>query len=140
MKRLLRKPLFWLTLQLVATFGVLAWAGGLEYTRVPDTPSYLDAIDAEDLSAVLPMPWAGMMTLATHVQPDLLAAAAGPEITATLIGLLLLGVGYLATYLLLVSLVSFPFSRYFVSMTLFLPSALCAQLFVIWQRILPTRD
>lgn len=56
---------------------------------------------------------------------------------STLIGLLALGVGYFAAYLLLVSLVSFPFTRYFVSLTLFLPSALCAQLFVMWRRILP---
>lgn len=60
------------------------------------------------------------------------------SVLAALIGLLALGVGYFAAYLLLVSLVSFPFTRYFVSLTLFLPSALCAQLFVIWQRILPS--
>ena len=60
-----------------------------------------------------------------------------PNALATLVGLLALGVGYFAAYLLLVSLVSFPFTRYFVSLTLFLPSALCAQLFVMWGRILP---
>ncbi|MGB5161191.1 MAG: hypothetical protein WBO69_06095 [Thermoanaerobaculia bacterium] len=60
------------------------------------------------------------------------------SVLAALIGLLALGVGYFAAYLLLVSLVSFPFTRYFVSLTLFLPSALCAQLFVMWQRILPS--
>ena len=59
------------------------------------------------------------------------------NVLATLIGLLALGVGYFAAYLLLVSLISFPFTRYFVSLTLFLPSALCAQLFVMWRRILP---
>jgi hypothetical protein len=57
---------------------------------------------------------------------------------ATLIGLLTLGAGYFAAYLLLVSLVSFPFTRYFVSLTVFLPSALCAQILVPWQRILPS--
>jgi hypothetical protein len=57
---------------------------------------------------------------------------------ATLIGLLTLGAGYFAAYLLLVSLVSFPFTRYFVSLTLLLPSALCAQILEPWQRILPS--
>ena len=63
-----------------------------------------------------------------------------PSLLPTLISLLVLGVGYFAAYLMLVSLVSFPFTRYFVSLTLFLPSALCAQLFVMWQRILPAKD
>jgi hypothetical protein len=134
-KETLRKPLFWLSLQLVVIFGVLAWTGGLEYTRVADTPSYLIAADVESLTdalshhrtlgypfflrsvrtfghwlnpvptfqillyfaslflfwysvrrfsgsgwlawaAVVPLPWAGVMTLATFVQPDFLAAAA----------------------------------------------------------------
>ena len=61
-----------------------------------------------------------------------------PNALATLVGLLALGVGYFAAYLLVISLVSFPFTRYFVSLTLFLPSALCAQLFVMWQRIVPS--
>jgi len=132
---ILRKPLFWLTLQLMVTIGVLAWTGGLEYTRVPDTPSYLNVADAGSLTetlshyrslgyplflravrafglwlnpvpavqvlfyfgslylfwygvrrysgsgwlawaSVVPLPWAGVMTLATFVQPDFLAAAA----------------------------------------------------------------
>ena len=60
-----------------------------------------------------------------------------PSLLPTLIGLLVLGVGYFAAYLMLVSLVSFPFTRYFVSLTLLLPSALCAQLFAMWRRILP---
>jgi len=59
------------------------------------------------------------------------------NVLSTLIGLLVLGVGYFAAYLLLVSLISFPFTRYFVSLTLFLPCALCAQLFLMWRRILP---
>jgi hypothetical protein len=62
-----------------------------------------------------------------------------PAVLSTLIGLVLLGAGYFAAYLLLVSLVSFPFVRYFVSLTLFLPSAICAQLWVMWSRILPSR-
>jgi hypothetical protein len=62
-----------------------------------------------------------------------------PGVLSTLIGLVLLGAGYFAAYLLLVSLVSFPFVRYFVSLTLFLPSAICAQLWVMWSRILPSR-
>lgn len=59
-----------------------------------------------------------------------------PKILSTLVALLVLGTGYFAAYLLLVSLVSFPFTRYFVSLTLFLRSALTAQLFVMWRRVL----
>jgi len=62
--------------------------------------------------------------------------ARGSERNRALIALLVLGVGYFATYLLLVSLVSFPAPQYFVSMTLFLPSAICVQVFEIWRRIL----
>ncbi len=47
-----------------------------------------------------------------------------------------LGTGYFVTYLALVSLVSYPFARYFVSTTLLLPSVLAAALFEIWRRIL----
>lgn len=35
------------------TFAVLAWFGGLEYTRAPDTPSYLNVADAESWTEVL---------------------------------------------------------------------------------------
>lgn len=134
-RRLLGHPLFWLSLQLAVTFGVLAAAGGLEHERVPDTPSYLDAAKADSLlealahyrslgypaflrlvttpehwlspvpalqvglyflslylfwlaverlsgsgwfalAATLPLPWAGVMTLATYIQPDFLASVA----------------------------------------------------------------
>jgi len=44
-----------------------------------------------------------------------------------------MGVAYFATYLVLVSLMSFPIPDYFVSMTLFLPNAICVQLFEIWR-------
>ncbi len=69
------------------------------------------------------------------------AGAEAPEArwsarTRALVALLIVGVGYFATYLLLVSVVSFPAPQYFVSMTLFLPSAICVQLFEIWRRIL----
>jgi len=93
------------------------------------------------------------MTLATFVQPDFLAAAAAVVAVSCLLVLAVgpanigwwIGLGVasfesdraLAAYLLLVSLISFPFTRYFVSLTLFLPSALCAQFFVMWRRILP---
>lgn len=53
MTEIVRKPLFWLTLQLAVTFAVLAWSGGLEYTRVPDTPSYLNVADAESWTEAL---------------------------------------------------------------------------------------
>jgi len=59
-----------------------------------------------------------------------------PETLSTLVALLAIGVGYFAAYLLLISLVSFPFTRYFVSLTLFLPSALTVQLFVMWRGVL----
>lgn len=49
----LRKPFFWFTLQLVATLIVLAWAGGLEYYRHPDTVSYLNAAQAESWTEAL---------------------------------------------------------------------------------------
>ena len=49
----LRKPFFWFTLQLVVTLIVLAWAGGLEYYRHPDTVSYLNAAQAESWTEAL---------------------------------------------------------------------------------------
>jgi hypothetical protein len=52
--------------------------------------------------------------------------------------LLLLGlvaVSYFLLYTFLISLVSFPFQRYFLSTILFLPSALTAILFEIWRRV-----
>ena len=60
--------------------------------------------------------------------------------TRAVLALLLVGVGYFAAYLVLVSVVSFPIPNYFVSMTLFLPSAICVQLFEIWRRILAPRE
>ncbi len=65
-------------------------------------------------------------------------AEASPDLL--LLGLLVLGLGYFLAYLFLVSLVSFPFLRYFRSMILFLPSALCAELFEIWRGILAPRQ
>lgn len=55
---------------------------------------------------------------------------------ASLTMLTILAVGYFVAYLLLVSCTYFPFDRYFVSMTLFIPSALTAVLFEMWRRIL----
>jgi uncharacterized membrane protein len=65
------------------------------------------------------------------------AAAQGnhPTTQETLVALALLGVGFFSGYLVLVSLVSFPFTRYFESMILFVPTMLCAQLFAIWRQI-----
>lgn len=62
-----------------------------------------------------------------------------PARVSALVALLIVAVAYFASYLLLVSLVSFPVSRYFVSMTVFLPSAISAQLFEIWRGILTAR-
>ena len=50
-----------------------------------------------------------------------------------------LALAYYFGYLLLVSCTYFPFDRYFVSLTLFLPSAIVACLFVVWRRILRPR-
>ena len=60
---------------------------------------------------------------------------AGPSAEAVLVSLIILGLGYFVIYLLLVSLVSFPFQRYFQSMILFLPTTMCVQVFEIWRRI-----
>ena len=53
--------------------------------------------------------------------------------------LAILAFGYFATYLLLVSCTYFPFERYLVSMTLFIPSALVASLLEIWRLIIQPR-
>ena len=53
-----------------------------------------------------------------------------------LAGLAAIAVGFFLGYLALLSLVSFPFERYFVGAVIFLPSTLCAMLFVLWRRIL----
>jgi hypothetical protein len=53
-----------------------------------------------------------------------------------LLGFIAFGVIYFASYLTLVCLVSLPYQRYLVSMTLFLPGILCVVLFAVWQRIL----
>ena len=58
---------------------------------------------------------------------------------ASLSMLTLLALTYFSSYLLLVSCTFFPFDRYFVSLTLFIPSALVACLFEIWRRILIPR-
>lgn len=52
-----------------------------------------------------------------------------------LLTLVLMACGYFTASLLSVSLVSFPFARYFLSMTLLLPSALVALLFETWRWI-----
>ena len=58
-----------------------------------------------------------------------------PTTQQTLVALAILGIGFFSGYLFLVSLVSFPFPRYFQSMILFIPTMLCAQLFAIWRQI-----
>ncbi len=50
-----------------------------------------------------------------------------------------LGVVFFLSYLLLLSLVSLPYDRYYFGTVLFLPSVLCAGLFVLWRRILTAR-
>ncbi|MDH3403043.1 MAG: hypothetical protein OES32_12995 [Acidobacteriota bacterium] len=47
-------------------------------------------------------------------------------------GLLLLGGSYFLAYVLLISLLSFPFSRYYYGTVLLLPSALCAAAAALW--------
>ncbi|MEZ5332904.1 MAG: hypothetical protein R2991_12835 [Thermoanaerobaculia bacterium] len=51
-----------------------------------------------------------------------------------LAGLWVIGLGTFLLYLALTCLVSYPFRRYFLSMDLFLPSALAATLFDVWRR------
>ena len=46
---------------------------------------------------------------------------------------------FFLSYLLLLSLVSLPYDRYYFGTVLFLPSVLCAGLFVLWRRILTAR-
>ena len=58
---------------------------------------------------------------------------------ASLTMLAILAVSYFAAYLLVVSCTYFPFDRYFVSLTLFIPSALAAGLFETWRGILKPR-
>ena len=64
------------------------------------------------------------------------AGSEHPSLQRSLAVITLVGCGYFFGYLLLVSLVSFPFERYFQSMIVFIPSVLCAQLYGIWCRIL----
>lgn len=59
-----------------------------------------------------------------------------PSLQRSLAVITAVGCSYFLGYLLLVSLVSFPFQRYFLSMIVFIPSVLCAQLYGIWRRIL----
>lgn len=57
-----------------------------------------------------------------------------------LVGLGCLTVGHFGAYLLLVSLVSFPFPRYFTSILLFVPALLCALIFESWRLIIGLDD
>lgn len=70
-----------------------------------------------------------------EVPADSSATFAGSR-AASLSMLTLLAASYFGAYLLLVSATYFPFDRYLVSLTLFIPSALVATLFEIWRRIL----
>ena len=87
------------------------------------------------LVALLSLPILILQQRAGPQAPEVRKSARIPALLA----LMILGVGFFAAYLLLVCLVSFPVPRYFVSMTLFLPSAICVQVFEIWRRILPLR-
>ena len=109
----------------------LKWVRGALIYGLDQLSNYLWIVGPV-VGLMLSMP---IFLLATRPSPGS-AVDLDSTIFSTLIGLLALGVGYFAAYLLLVSLVSFPFTRYFVSLTLFLPSALCVQLYVVWSRIL----
>jgi len=85
------------------------------------------------LAVSLPIAWI-RRPVRQKVPADSSASFAGSR-AASLAMLILLAVGYFGAYLLLVSATFFPFDRYFVSMTLFIPSALVAALFEIWRRI-----
>jgi hypothetical protein len=64
------------------------------------------------------------------------AKAGDTRRSSFLLVLWFLATSYFLLYTLLISLVSFPFQRYFLSTILFLPSALIATLFEIWRGVL----
>jgi len=74
---------------------------------------------------VASLPWT---LLRRHLDTSLSAGEKSARWQA-LAGLAVLAVGYFAAYLLLVSLVSFPFPRYFISIVLFLPPLMVALVF-----------
>ncbi len=73
--------------------------------------------------------WAGRRT--GH-----LPAARWSSRTGQALGLLLLGSSYFFGYVLLISLLSFPFDRYYYGTVLLLPSALCVTVAAVWEALL----
>lgn len=81
--------------------------------------------------------WPALLLLASELGVWLgrrggLLPAPQPGARAASLSLLVLGISYFAAYILLISLVSFPFGRYYTSAVLLLPSALCAALAALW--------
>ena len=76
------------------------------------------------LAASLVLGWWGRRRgyLRPRLDPALVAA----------VGLLTLGLTFFAAYVFLISLLSFPFSRYYYGTVLLLPSGLCAALAALW--------
>jgi hypothetical protein len=87
------------------------------------------------LLLILSLPIAWFRRPSQEVPADSQKTFAGSR-AATLTMLAILAVGYFVAYLLVVSCTYFPFDRYFVSLTLFIPSSLTAVLFEMWRRIL----
>lgn len=89
------------------------------------------------LAISLPIAW--LQPQARHPAESLGHVEFAGSRAAHLTMLAVLAIGYFASYLLLVSMTLFPFDRYFVSTTLFIPTALSAALFELWRGILHTR-
>ena len=64
-----------------------------------------------------------------------LAAGSGGEALRLILALGALGLSFFLAYVALISLLSFPFSRYYYGTVLLLPSALCFSLAVVWREI-----
>jgi hypothetical protein len=64
---------------------------------------------------------------------------ASNELLAASLALLAAGVSYFVAYTLLISLLSFPFSRYYYGSILLLPSGLCAVLAALWLQVAASR-
>jgi hypothetical protein len=56
-----------------------------------------------------------------------------------LLGIFIMGASYFLVYLVLLSMVSWPFPRYASAMIIFLPAVLCMQLFAVCRRLLRLR-
>ncbi|MCZ6507911.1 MAG: hypothetical protein O7A04_07690 [Acidobacteria bacterium] len=77
-----------------------------------------------------------VLGLWTARQAGLWSAVALEAMAPQLLGMLLLGVTFFLAYIFLVSLLSYPFTRYYYGTVLLLPSALCVVLAALWGEVL----